>query len=128
MKGRSAEKCSWNMSNNSFHTDAVKTFGSRASAGTREGSMKVGRGCPVKPALLLRCCLCFRISSVMGSIFGAGPVRLFSLLRPPVTGIGYVHSRLPASQDRQGVPTPLLTHLTLDRRQRAQAIEDRIRA
>jgi hypothetical protein len=45
---------------------------------------------------------------------------------PPVDGTGYVHSLPVVSQARQVVPMPLLTHLTLDRLQRAQAMEDRI--
>jgi len=45
---------------------------------------------------------------------------------PGVDGGGYVHSRLPASQARQGVLTPLLRHLTFDLRHRVHAMELRI--
>ena len=40
--------------------------------------------------------------------------------------MGYTHSRFALTQARQGVLTPLFKHLTLERRQRAQAIEERI--
>lgn len=53
---------------------------------------------------------------------------MLSLRRvPPVTGEGYWHSRPEFSHERQVVPTPLLTHLTLERRQRIQAMLERIR-
>lgn len=45
---------------------------------------------------------------------------------PDDTGGGYVHSRLLASQARQVVFGPVLTHLTFDRLQRTQAIEERM--
>jgi len=38
-----------------------------------------------------------------------------------------VHSLPDVSHDRHVVPTPLFTHLTLDRRHRMQAIDERIR-
>lgn len=51
-----------------------------------------------------------------------------SLRRLPLgTGDGYVHSLPEFSHDRHGVPTPLFTHFTFERRQRMQAMLERIR-
>lgn len=46
---------------------------------------------------------------------------------PTVAGGGYSQSLPPCSHALQMVPTPLLTHLTLERRQRRQAMLERIR-
>ena len=55
------------------------------------------------------------------------PFKLCLRRLPAATGGGYVHSLPECSHDRQVVPTPLFTHLTFDRRQRMQAMLERIR-
>jgi hypothetical protein len=63
---------------------------------------------------------------VWASLF-AGTTLLPLPTPPKPAGAGYVHSLPVASQARQVVLTPLLMHLTLLRRHRAQAIDDLIR-
>jgi hypothetical protein len=79
---------------------------------------------PCWPCTLLRC-FGLRSGSVCCSCLAE---TLPSRRRDPtVAGGGYSQSLPPCSHALQMVPTPLLTHLTLERRQRRQAMLERIR-
>ena len=115
------------MSNNSCHTAGVRSLASKASATRR------GLSCEPVAGLAAKLCVVFlglcRLSPSCGPscLPGKLSLRFVPLVLLPVTGDGYVHSLPEFSQDRHVVPTPLLTHFTLDRRQRIQAMLERIR-
>ena len=129
-KGRSAEKWIWKMSNRSCHTAGVSRRGSRASSNGRGLSLWRTRGLGktlVWVARLLR--FLWRLSGSAREPSGRGTLatRLSLEREPGGTGGGYEHSRPEFSHARQVVPMPLLTHFTFERRQRTQAILERMR-
>jgi len=111
------------MSNNSCQTVGVSTRGSKASRSGLAESAVVDNGFAMKVCALFRGRWRLSPSKTRSCL----PERLSRRRVAPAMGDGYEHSRPEFSHDRHAVPTPLFTHFTLERRQRMQAMLERIR-
>jgi hypothetical protein len=112
------------MSNSSCHTVGVSSLESRTSNLGRGLSLDDINGFAID-VFVLFLGLTLRSTSPYASV---RPGKLSLRRVPLVTGEGYEHSRPEFSHARHVVPTPLFTHLTLERRQRVHAMLERIRA
>lgn len=124
-KGSMVAKCDWKRSKTASQTLVVKTEESSTSSADLPPSFAADEEMPT--AFRERCRLGLSQSLFLSSpSASAARSRLAAPPPTPMAGAGYTHSRPEDSQARQVVSMPALTHFILLRRQRAQAILDRI--